>query len=227
MYKGIAGSEGIGIGNVVLVKSQEIAYEESSALGAEEEKKRFEEAVDKFVEDTTRMAEDMRERIGEKESEILMGHTLMIQDPSIADEIKGQIDTGLTAEAATAAVLDMFAGIFAATDDELTKQRAADIGDIKVRLLKIMLGISDVDLSALPPNSVIAANDLTPSMTAGINKDNIVGILTETGGARDTGGTQHRKRDRTPKRRRQGNSRRNQGRMYSGSDRRGDKDVYS
>lgn len=182
MYKGIAGSEGIGIGDVVLVKSQEIAYEESSELSTEEEKKRFEEAVDKFVEDTTRMAEDMRERIGEKESEILMGHTLMIQDPSIADEIKGQIDTGLTAEAATAAVLDMFAGIFAATDDELTKQRAADIGDIKVRLLKIMLGISDVDLSALPPNSVIAANDLTPSMTAGINKDNIVGILTETGG---------------------------------------------
>ena len=87
MYKGIAGSEGIGIGDVVLVKSQEIAYEESSELSTEEEKKRFEEAVDKFVEDTTRMAEDMRERIGEKESEILMGHTLMIQDPSIADEI--------------------------------------------------------------------------------------------------------------------------------------------
>ena len=51
-------------------------------------------------------------------------------------------------------------------DDELTQQRASDLGDIKTRLIKILLGIEEVDISAVPEGTILVAEDLTPSMTA-------------------------------------------------------------
>lgn len=183
MFKsGIAGSDGIGIGKAFIIKSGGAEWEEKSSLSAAEETARFDAAVGAFVEKTTVMADAMRENVGEKESEILMGHILMISDPSMTDEIRNKIGGGLTAEAASAEVLDMFAMIFEGTDDELTKQRAADIRDIKTRLTAILCGAEETDISALPPDSVIVAHDLTPSMTAGINKQNVVAIVAETGG---------------------------------------------
>lgn len=72
--------------------------------------------------------------------------------------------------------------MFEATGDELTVQRAADLRDIKTRLIKTLLGVEEVNISALPAGSVIVARDLTPSMTAGIIRENISGIITEVGG---------------------------------------------
>ena len=74
------------------------------------------------------------------------------------------------------------AEIFAMADDELTQQRASDLGDIKTRLIKILLGIEEVDISAVPEGTILVAEDLTPSMTAGINPANVQGVLTEIGG---------------------------------------------
>ena len=80
------------------------------------------------------------------------------------------------------AVCDMFYGMFSSMDDEMMRQRASDVADIKVSILKILLGIEDVDISKVAPGTVLVAKDLTPSMTSQINKDNVVGIITEVGG---------------------------------------------
>ncbi len=182
MYKGIAGSDGIGIGNAALIKEQEIKYEQNSALSAEEETARFDAAVDELIKKTDAMAEEMRANVGEKEAEILMGHSLMLSDPAMTDEVRGIIAGGLTSEAAAEQVFETFAAMFEATGDELTMQRAADLRDVKSGIIKTLQGVRDVDIKSLPKGSVIVVNDLTPSMTAGINKDNIAGIVTETGG---------------------------------------------
>ena len=76
----------------------------------------------------------------------------------------------------------MFYGMFSSMDDEMMRQRASDVADIKVSILKILLGIEDVDISKVAPGTVLVAKDLTPSMTSQINKDNVVGIITEVGG---------------------------------------------
>ena len=128
------------------------------------------------------MAEEMRTRIGEKEAEILEGHVMMIQDPSMSDEVIGMIKEGICAERAFQNVCDMFVQIFSATEDELTSQRITDIHDIEERLLKILLGKQEVDISKVPANTILAAKDLTPSMTVGIKKENVIGIITEVGG---------------------------------------------
>ena len=46
-----------------------------------------------------------------------------------------------------------------------------------------MLNIEEINLKDAPPETVVVADVLTPSMTSGINSENIVGIITENGGA--------------------------------------------
>ena len=83
MYSGIPGSDGIGIGNAVLIPKQELIYEQNSALSADEEIKRFDAAAEEYMDKTSKKAEEMRKNIGDSEAEILMGHVLMLSDPSM------------------------------------------------------------------------------------------------------------------------------------------------
>lgn len=183
MYKGIAGSEGIGIGTVVLIEEHEINIETKRVEETGAEIERLQNAIEKFVADTNVMAKKMDITVGKKDADILRGHIQMLQDPMIEEQISALvISEKITAEMAVEQVLEQTAEMFSQIPDELLQQRATDFRDIKTRMLKILLGIEDVDISQVPAGTVIVARDLTPSMTAGINPENIEGILTEVGG---------------------------------------------
>lgn len=183
MYKGIGASAGIGIGKVVIIKEQELNYSKVTITDKEAEKKRLADAINVFVEKTTALAESMKVTAGEAESEILQGHIMMIQDPAITEQIEQKIDDeSINAEAAVEEACDFFAMIFSMAEDELTQQRASDLGDIKTRLIKILLGVEEVDIGAVPADTILVAEDLTPSMTASFVPENIQGVLTEIGG---------------------------------------------
>lgn len=183
MYKGIAGSEGIGIGTVVLIEEHEVNIETKRVEETGAEIERLQNAIEKFVADTNVMAEKMDITVGKKDADILRGHIQMLQDPMIEEQISALIiSEKITAEMAVEQVLEQTAEMFSQIPDELLQQRATDFRDIKTRMLKILLGIEDVDISQVPAGTVIVARDLTPSMTAGINPENIEGILTEVGG---------------------------------------------
>lgn len=183
MYKGIAGSEGIGIGTVVLIEEHEINIETKRVEETGAEIERLQNAIEKFVADTNVMAEKMDITVGKKDADILRGHIQMLQDPMIEEQISALIiSEKITAEMAVEQVLEQTAEMFSQIPDELLQQRATDFRDIKTRMLKILLGIEDVDISQVLAGTVIVARDLTPSMTAGINPENIEGILTEVGG---------------------------------------------
>lgn len=183
MAKGVAASQGYGIGQVIIIKEASLDFQRVTISDVEAEKKRLADALDVFMEKTQAMADDMKERIGEKEAEILEGHILMMQDPEMTGQIEGAIENEhINAEAALDQVCDMFIQMFSSIDDEMFQQRATDVADIKTRMLKILLGVEEVDISAVPAGTVLVAVDLTPSMTAGINNQNVVGIMTEVGG---------------------------------------------
>ncbi|MCR4756935.1 MAG: phosphoenolpyruvate--protein phosphotransferase [Butyrivibrio sp.] len=182
MFKGIAASRGIGIGSVCVIKEHDLSYEAKKIEDTAAEKDRFNNAIEKFKKETSEMAEDIRKRIGPKEAEILEGHLVMISDPTMSGEMSKMIDAGQCAESAVEAVCDMFIGMFSKMDDDMMRQRASDISDVKVSILKILLGIEDVDISKVAPGTILVARDLTPSMTSQINKENVVGIITEVGG---------------------------------------------
>lgn len=180
--KGIGASDGYGIGCIVRLEEADLTFKDRTVEDKEAEVSRFQKAVSDFTERTMAMAEDLRQRVGDKEAEILEGHVMMVSDPSMSDGVIEQIQNGVCAERAFSNVCDMFIQVFSATEDELTNQRVTDIQDLHTRLLKILLGKEEVSISDVPVGSVLVARDLTPSMTVGIRKDAVVGILTEVGG---------------------------------------------
>lgn len=182
MNKGIAGSAGYGVGKVVIISDAKPEYENRTITDTDAEIKRYDDAVAAFTEKTHAMAEAMKESVGEHNAEILEGHILLLTDPGMDEITKGAIMSGTCAEAAFESTCDMFAEMFQMADDELTRQRATDIGDIKVRMLKILTGTPDVNISEVPAGTILVAEDLTPSMTAGIVKENVAGIITAVGG---------------------------------------------
>ncbi|WP_026508395.1 phosphoenolpyruvate--protein phosphotransferase [Butyrivibrio sp. MC2013] len=182
MYEGIAASRGIGIGAVCRIEEHDLTFDMHQVEDVAAEKQRLHDAVKRFKEETTEMAEDVRKRIGPKEAAILEGHLEMISDPAMVGEMDKMIDSRQCAEAAATAVCDMFINMFSSMSDELMNQRAADVRDIKTSILKLLLGIEDIDISKVAPGTVLVARDLTPSMTSQIVKENVAGIITEIGG---------------------------------------------
>ena len=182
MLKGVGASSGIGIGTIVCIREESLDYSKVVFQGEEEEKARLKEAVDTFCKVTQEMAEDIRQRVGEKESEILSGQIMMLSDPFMTGQMEEMIASGSCAEAALDSVCQMHIEMFSNVDDELMRQRATDIRDIRTRMLRLLLGVSSVDIASVPAGTVLAAKDLTPSMTVGLKKENISAILTEIGG---------------------------------------------
>lgn len=183
MARGTGASTGIGIGRAAILKEEQLLIENTGIEDAEAEKLRFKKAVEQSIADVSVLAEDMASRIGEKEAEILNGHLMLLQDPMLTGEIENQIENDkVCSEFAVETVCNMYADMFASMDDELMQQRAADMRDIKTRMQKLLLGVQSVDVSLLPAGTILMAEDLTPSVTAGINPSNVVGIVTELGG---------------------------------------------
>ena len=182
MYKGVNASEGIGIGTVAVAVEPDLSFEAHAVEDAAAEKERYAKALDVFCQKTEAQAEAMKISVGEHEAEIMIGHIALAQDPGMSDQINQAIDAGTCAEQALVDTTTMFENMFLSMDDEMFRLRAADIADIRTGLLAELLGREVVDLSVLPAGTVICVHDLTPSMTATIDKKNVAAIVTETGG---------------------------------------------
>ncbi|MCD8224201.1 MAG: phosphoenolpyruvate--protein phosphotransferase [Clostridiales bacterium] len=183
MYKGTNASAGIGIGKAAIVEEAELIIEQKAVVSVEAEVERFRKALEKTVSETERLAKELAENVGEKEAEIMQGHMMLLMDPMLTGEIESSVkNSSVCAEYAIEQVCNMYADVFAGMDSEMMQQRATDMRDIKTRMQRVLLGIETVDIASLPQGTILVAKDLTPSMTAGINPKNIVGIVTELGG---------------------------------------------
>lgn len=180
---GVGAAEGIGIGVAKVVREQNVEVVKKAVSDIESEVNNFMRVLDITKAETEEMSQALEKNASAKEAEILFGHIMLMSDPMLVDEIVNRIKgESVCAEYAIDEVCNQYAAVFASMDDELMQQRATDMLDIKTRLIKKILGIENTDLSKLPYGSIIVAKDLTPSMTAGLNPDNVFGIVTQFGG---------------------------------------------
>ena len=180
--QGTPASPGIGIGAVVCVREPQLDWSGVRYAGAAQEQRRLEQALELFCRQTQALAQTARARVGAGEAGILEGQAAMARDPELLRQARQLIRDGKTAEAAAAEVCTRYAQLFEELDDEMMRQRAADVRDLRTRLLRQLLGVEPPDLRTLPAGSVIAAHDLTPSMTVDLRREQVAGILTEMGG---------------------------------------------
>ena len=179
--KGIGVSPGYAVGKAIVIKEALIDINSSAYTSAEEELKKFQSAVAVFTKKTRELIESLTKSAGKENADILNGHIVMLNDPFMLSQINDSIQGGKTAAQATDAVCNSFYNMFAAVDDEMMKQRASDILDIKNSIIGILCGENGVAIEDVPKGSVLIAKDFTPSMTSRINRENVYAIIAEVG----------------------------------------------
>jgi phosphotransferase system enzyme I (PtsI) len=181
-YKGIPASPGIAIGPAFCFQEADLSFDRETIEAIEPELERFEKARTLAGEQIVTIKEKALAEASEDEAAIFDAHTLFLQDPALIDAIREGIQGCINAEAAVFDAVEMQANALEAMEDEYFSARAADVRDVGQRLLRILLGVSEMDLSSLQKPSIILAKDLTPSDTVRLEKKLVLGFLTALGG---------------------------------------------
>ena len=185
MVSGILVSPGIAFAKALLLKEEPIVINNRQILDnkIDAEIDRFKEAREKSSEQLHAIMERAKTTLGEDKAAIFEGHIMLLEDEDLEQEVISRIKSKhSSADAAVQSVFETQAKELENLDDEYLKERAADIRDIGKRLLKNILGIEIVDLSAISQPCILVATDLTPSETAQLNLDMVLGFITDAGG---------------------------------------------
>ena len=185
MISGILASPGIAFGKALLLKEDEIIIDRKkiSADQVDQEVERFLSGRAKASAQLETIKTKAGETFGEEKEAIFEGHIMLLEDEELEQEIIALIkDKHMTADAAAHEVIEGQASALEELDDEYLKERAADVRDIGKRLLRNILGLKIIDLSAIQDEVILVAADLTPSETAQLNLKKVLGFITDAGG---------------------------------------------
>ncbi|CAI0693958.1 Phosphoenolpyruvate-protein phosphotransferase [Serratia quinivorans] len=185
MISGILVSPGIAFGKALLLKEDEIVINRKkiSADAVEQEVQRFLDGRAKASVQLEAIKTKAGETFGEEKEAIFEGHIMLLEDEELEQEIIALIKDDLaSADAAAYTIIEGQAKALEELDDEYLKERAADVRDIGKRLLQNILGLAIVDLSSIQDEVILVATDLTPSETAQLNLDKVLGFITDLGG---------------------------------------------
>ena len=185
MITGIAASPGVVFGKALVLKEEPIVLntKKITADQIDAEKAKFFAGREKAAAQLTAIKEKARRTLGEEKEAIFEGHLMILEDEELEEEILGYIaDNLVTADVAASKVIDMQASMLAEIDDEYLKERAGDIRDIGNRLLRNILNMHIIDLGDIQEEVILVAYDLTPSETAQLNLDKVLGFITDIGG---------------------------------------------
>lgn len=179
---GVAGSPGIGIGHALVYKEKPMGSLDREIADPKMELERYRNAVETFCRVIQVKADRVAEMAGKEQGDIIRCQTDMIHDPYMSGQVEGRIALGQSAEAALSASCDLFIDLFTASDDEIIRQRAADVRDLRGGMLRLLLGLPEMDFSALQPGTVLLAEELSPSAVSVLNSANVEGIVLGKGG---------------------------------------------
>ncbi|ECP8287076.1 phosphoenolpyruvate-protein phosphotransferase PtsI [Salmonella enterica subsp. enterica] len=185
MISGILASPGIAFGKALLLKEDEIVIDRKkiSADKVDQEVERFLSGRAKASAQLEAIKTKAGKTFGEEKEAIFKGHIMLLEDEELEQEIIALIkDKHMTADAAAHEVIEGQATALEELDDEYLKERAADVRDIGKRLLRNILGLAIIDLSAIQEEVILVAADLTPSETAQLNLQKVLGFITDAGG---------------------------------------------
>lgn len=181
MIKGIKASQGIAIGKAYILKEAVFEISEVSASTIQEEIDRFDEAKEDNIKRLEALKIKTLETIGEDEAEVFEAHKQLIMDPVMTQEVLKILNEGKTTEYAYQKTMDKYIEMFKSMDNDYMRERAADLKDIKLNMLKSLSGSFSED-DRLKEDRIVVTYDLTPSETVKLDKEKTLGFVTEIGG---------------------------------------------
>ena len=179
--KGIPAAPGIAIGPIYRLHHEEITIEESFQ-GASVEQNRFNKAIERARGQLIILHKQMLQTAGSSEAAIFEAHLEILDDPDLLDTVLEKINKQQSAARAWQSAIDTRAQAMSKLKDPLLAGRAADIQDVGYRVLRLLMGADESQISLPDHPIILVATDLSPSDTAALDRDKILGFCTVAGG---------------------------------------------
>jgi multiphosphoryl transfer protein len=181
MIKGIPAAPGIAIGPIYRLQHEEIDIEEDFQ-GITEEQARLNTAIERARIQLATLHQKMLQSASTSEAAIFEAHLEILDDPELLDAVLARIEKEQSAARAWQGAIDVRAKAMAKLNDPLLAGRAADIQDVGYRVLRLLMGADDQQISLPDYPVILVATDLSPSDTVALDRDKILGFCTSAGG---------------------------------------------
>lgn len=181
VVNGIPAAPGIAIGPIYLLQHEEIEIDETFQ-GAQVEQERLQKAIERARAQLIELHKKMLKSTTASEAAIFEVHLEILDDPDLLDSVLERINKQQTAAQAWRATTDARAEAMAQLNDPLLAGRSADIQDVGYRVLRLLMGADEQRISLPDYPVILVATDLSPSDTAAIDRDKVLGFCTAAGG---------------------------------------------
>ena len=185
MLKGIGVSPGIVIGRAFLLDSEDIAIPRRRLKEEEVPKEiaKFEEAMTQARSEVLGIQKRISQEIGIEHSDIFNAHLLILEDRTLIEEIINKLrKEKINVEYIFNEVFKKYIQIFSKIDDEYFRERVSDVEDVGKRVMRKLLDRKRQTLANLEEEVIVVDHDLSPSDTALMHKEKVIGFITDIGG---------------------------------------------
>ncbi|HEY1170627.1 MAG TPA: phosphoenolpyruvate--protein phosphotransferase [Verrucomicrobiae bacterium] len=184
-FRGIPVSAGVVRGKVLVITTSRdtVPRRSISEANIPDELQRLEQALILTRQEIMGVQQKVADNLGATDANIFDAHLLVLEDPTLLDETTRMMREQLVSvDFAYQQVAEKYAASLESIEDDYLRERAADLRDVKTRVLNNLIGRAPEDLLGhLNEPCIIIAHDLTPSTTAQLNKKFVIGFATEIG----------------------------------------------
>ena len=187
MYRGIAVSAGVCRGKVVVLHRARHAIVTARTVGPEAVGRKSSASSTSLVRTRQQITEVQRrvaDTMSSSEADIFDAHLLMLEDRVLIEEVIKIIrEQKANADFAFHTASDRYIAVLEAVEDEYLRERAADLRDLTSRVLDNLLNVKQqLDLRHLTEPCILVGHDLSPSTTAQLDRNFVLGFATDIGG---------------------------------------------
>lgn len=181
--QGIAVSGGTAVGTAFVYNKQALSISDKPAENALAEIESYIQAKKAAAYELEALYNGFLSKGAHEQADIFAAHLEILEDEEIAAEIQDLIAAqNKKADYAVQNIYSSYAGALSQSDDGYIKQRSSDLTDVMNRVLSKLHNFDQTTFNDLPGPAIIVAHELTPSDTASMPLDKVLGIATETGG---------------------------------------------
>ena len=185
VLEGIAASPGVAHGRAVvyLQKQLDVPSYDLNEAQVDSELERFEQAILETRIEISQVRDKIAKTLSEGEARIFDAHLLVLEDNALLDEVIAELrSTKKNIEFCYNNVSQRYISFFRSMEDEYLRERVSDIGDVSRRLLHNLIGMQKVNLGQLAAESIIISEDISPSDAADLDRNKLLGFVTDGGG---------------------------------------------
>jgi phosphotransferase system enzyme I (PtsI) len=185
ILKGIPAAPGIVVGRAHIYGREDLAVDKTPITEDQVplEISRFEDALIQTRQEIIVLQKKIAQEMGTEHGEVFDAHLLVLEDRMLIEEVISRVKKEkLSVDFIFGEVLKRYANVFSRIEDEYLKERISDINDVGRRILRNLLGKKRSGLIELEEEVIIVAHDLSPSDTAMMHKNKVLGFVTDIGG---------------------------------------------